>query len=63
MKDYHLFFLDRISGHIVEVEEFAASDDAEAIVRAAARSDLRPRELWHGHHKLKHWDEALLDAD
>ncbi|MEO7654536.1 MAG: hypothetical protein ABIS23_02490 [Sphingomicrobium sp.] len=63
MQDYRLYFLDRLSGHISEVEEFAASADAEAIARAAARPDPRPRELWHRHHKLKHWDESLLEAD
>lgn len=58
MKDYRLYYLDRTSGHIDEVEEIAAASDSEALAMAAERSDPRARELWHRHHKLKHWDEA-----
>ena len=63
MKDYRLYYLDRLSGHIDEVEEFAASGDSEAIAFVAARPDLRAKELWHRHHKLKHWDDSLAVAD
>lgn len=63
MKDYRLYYLDRLNGHIDEVEEIAAASDSEALAMAAARSDPRARELWHRHHKLKHWDEALDLAD
>ena len=63
MKDYRLYFLDRLNGHIDEVEEIAAASDGEALAMAAERRDPRPRELWHRHHKLKHWDEAVDLAD
>jgi hypothetical protein len=63
MKDYRLYYLDRLSGHIDEVEEIAAASDSEAMTLAAQRSDQRARELWHRHHKLKHWDEAMDLAD
>lgn len=63
MKDYRLYYLDRWNGHIEEVEEFAAPGDGEAIAAAATRGDHRARELWHGHHKLKHWDEPANATD
>ena len=63
MKNYRLYYLDRLTGHIDEVEDIAATDDSEAIAMAAARPDHRARELWHRHHKLKHWDDALDLAD
>jgi hypothetical protein len=59
MRDYRLYYLDRSSGHIDEVEEIAAVSDSEAIAMAAARGTERARELWHRHHKIKHWHEAL----
>ncbi len=59
MKDYRLYYLDRVSGHIDEVEEIAAASDGEAISIAAERRGERAKELWHRHHKLKHWDEAF----
>lgn len=62
-KDYRLYFLDDYSGHIDEVEEIVAADDAEAMKIATARSGRRAMELWHRHHKLKHWDESLLAVD
>ena len=63
MQNYRLYYLDQQSGHIAEVEEFTAGSDAEAVAMAAARPTLRARELWHGHHKLKHWDDSLLGVD
>ena len=63
MKDYRLYYLDRLSGHIDEVEEIAAASDSEAIALATQRSDQRAKELWHRHHKLKHWGEAPHFAD
>ena len=63
MKDYRLYYLDRLTGHIEEVEEIAAPGDSEAIVIATDRCDPRAKELWHRHHKLRHWDEALNLAD
>lgn len=63
MKDYRIYFLDRLSGHIDGVEEFAAAGDEEALATAARKSDGRAMELWHGHHKLRHWDEAVTTFD
>ena len=63
MKHYRLYYLDRVSGHIDEVEEIAAASDGEAVELAALRNGQRPKELWHRHHKLKHWDEAFDLAD
>jgi hypothetical protein len=59
VKDYRLYFLDGYSGHIDEVEEFAAPGDEEAVAVATGKANGRPMELWHRHHKLRHWDEAL----
>ena len=59
MKDYRLYFLDRFSGHIDEVREFDAADDEEAVSLAAQCADDRAMELWHRHHKLRHWDESV----
>jgi len=59
LKDYRLYFLDRFSGHIDQVEEFTAEADEQAVGLAVERSDGRPMELWHRHHKLRHWEEAL----
>ena len=63
MKEYRLYFLDRFSGHIDEVEEIAAAGDEEAVALAAARSSGRAMELWHRQHKLKHWDETAVSVD
>ena len=63
MKDYRLYFLDRFNGHIDEVEEFTADGDDGAIALAAQKSNGRAMELWHRHHKLRHWDEALPALD
>ena len=63
MKDYRLYFLDRYSGHIDEVEEFDADGDEEAVAAALGKSNGRAMELWHRHHKLRHWDEALPSLD
>lgn len=59
VKDYRLYYLDRFSGHIDEVEEFAAEGDDRAIEMAGRKCNGRAMELWHRHHKLRHWDEAL----
>ena len=63
MKDYRLYFLDGYTGHIDEVEEIEAEGDEEALAKALARSGGRAMELWHRHHKLKHWDETLPAVD
>ena len=63
VKDYRLYFLDGYSGHIDAVEEFDAAGDEEAVALALARSNGRAMELWHRHHKLRHWDEALPSLD
>ena len=63
MKDYRLYFLDGYSGHIGEVEEFDADGDEEAVALAVRKSNGRAMELWHRHHKLRHWDEALPSLD
>lgn len=63
VKDYRLYFLDRFSGHIDGVEEFAADGDDRAIAVALQRSDGRAMELWHRHHKLRHWDEVVSALD
>lgn len=63
MNDYRLYFLDGFSGHIDEVEEIEADGDEQAIALALARSGGRAMELWHRHHKLKHWDAALPALD
>lgn len=63
MKDYRLYYLDRFSGHIDGVDEFAAGSDDEALAVATERSDGRAMELWHRHHKLRHWDEAVTSLD
>ena len=62
MKDYRLYLLDRFSGHIDEVREFAAETDDEALRRARALNGDRAMELWHRHHKIKHLDENLPTA-
>jgi hypothetical protein len=63
VKDYRLYFLDRFSGHIDEVEEIAAAGDEQAIELADRKRNGRAMELWHRHHKLRHWDEALSPID
>lgn len=60
MKDYRLYLLDEFSGHIDEVREFDAADDQAAIDQALHIGDHRAMELWHRHHKLKHWDGRLF---
>ena len=63
VKDYRLYYLDRFSGHIDGVVEFAAASDDQALAEATARRDGRAMELWHRHHKLRHWDEAVPSLD
>lgn len=63
MKDYRLYFLDDYSGHIDQVEEFDAAGDDEAVAVALSKSNGRPMELWHRHHKLRHWDQTLISLD
>jgi hypothetical protein len=63
VKEYRLYFLDGYSGHIEEVEEFAAKGDERAIALAGRRCNGRAMELWHRHHKLRHWDEELPALD
>ena len=63
MKDYRLYYLDRFSGHIDEVEDIHAAGDAEAVAMALLKGNGRAMELWHRHHKLRHWDEALPELD
>lgn len=63
MKDYRLYFLDGFTGHIDQVEEIEAEGDEQALAIALTRSEGRATELWHRHHKLKHWDEALPALD
>jgi hypothetical protein len=63
VKDYRLYYLDGFSGHIDGVEEFAAASDDHALAAALERSDGRAMELWHRHHKLRHWDEAVSSLD
>ena len=63
MKDYRLYYLDGFSGHIDNVEEFAAEGDDQAVAAALQRADGRAMELWHRNHKLRHWDEALSSLD
>jgi len=63
VKDYRLYYLDRFSGHIDGVDEFDADSDDQALAVAAERSDGRAMELWHRHHKLRHWDEAVTSLD
>lgn len=59
MKDYRLYLLDRFSGHIDEVREFDAADDDAALRRARTLGGDRAMELWHRHHKIKHWDQPF----
>ncbi len=63
VKHYRLYYLDRFSGHIDGVEELAAASDEDAIAAALDRSDGRAMELWHRHHKLRHWDEVAPALD
>ena len=63
VKDYRLYFLDPYSGHIDEVEELVAEGDEQAIELAGRKGHGRAMELWHRHHKLRHWDEVLPALD
>ena len=63
VKDYRLYYLDRFSGNIDAVEEFDADSDDRALAAASERRDGRAMELWHRHHKLKHWDEVIPALD
>jgi hypothetical protein len=55
MAHYRLYFMHRFSGHIGELREFFADDDAAALRIAERCCNGQPMELWGGAHKLKHW--------
>lgn len=51
-KTFRLYLMDRLTGHIVQVREVNASDDARALLIAHREDWLGPLELWDGGRKV-----------
>ena len=60
MPGYRLYFMNGL-GHIEQVGEFDADDDATAIAAVERARGSTEMELWCGTQKVKHW-EAVLDS-
>lgn len=58
MPSYRLYFMDPHTGHIDRSEDFAASDDVEAIHQIARRPREMPVELWRDGRKVLRIDAA-----
>jgi hypothetical protein len=66
MNGYHLYFMDRFSGHIEHRRDFLAESDSAAVAIAEDWYGGAPMELWLRGHKIKRWEErplAPLPAD
>ncbi len=55
MPGYRLYFMNE-GGHIEQVGEFDADDDATAIAAVERARGSDSMELWCGTQKVKHWD-------
>src|ERR1700752_548066 len=60
MEGYHLYFMDRFSGHIDHRRDFVADSDDEAMAIAQSWFDGSPMELWLGGRKLRRGEEQPL---
>lgn len=58
MPSYRLYFMDAHTGHIDRYEDFAASDDVEAIHRISQRPREVPVEIWRDGKKVLRIDAA-----
>lgn len=61
MPDYRLYLMNE-GGHIVQVGEFAADDDASAIAAVHRARGSGQMELWCGTHKVMHWDASPVHS-
>lgn len=55
MPGYRLYFMNDL-GHIEQVGEFVADDEATAIAAVERARGGAAMELWCGTHKVKHWE-------
>jgi hypothetical protein len=60
VQGYHLYFMDRYSGHIDHRRDFLAEDDSAAVATAQGWYGGAPMELWLGGRKIKRWEERPL---
>ena len=61
MPDYRLYLMNE-GGHIVQVGEFDADDDASAIAAVNRARGNGQMELWCGTHKVMHWDASPVNS-
>ena len=61
MPGYRLYFLNDL-GHIEQVGEFDADDDATAIAAVERARSNAQMELWCGTDKVMHWDACLASS-
>ena len=62
MGGYHLYIMDRFSGHIDHRRDFLAESDAAAAQAAQQWFDGSPMELWLGSRKIKRWEAEPVEA-
>ena len=59
MAYYRLYFMNR-RGHIARVQDFDATDDAEAVA-VADKNGTQPKELWCSSRRVGQWSAPVVE--
>ena len=57
MREYQLYLMDRLSGHIEHLHDFHVRDDSDAIRIAGVWRNEQPMELWEYGRKVERWTQ------